>query len=315
MTPLSIVTLTMNPAVDIATDVERLEPVHKLRCGSGRRDPGGGGINVARAITRLKGNATALYTSGGATGLVLDSLLKADRFPLQAIPIAGETRIDFSVREISTGAQYRFVLPGPLLSPSEIQSCLETLIEMIGEKTMVVASGSLPPGVPTDFYARAARVVAARNARFILDTSGEPLARALGSGLHVMKPSRRELEALVGYALPDHAACAEACRRIIRESGAEMVALSLGEEGAMLVGRDVALAAPAPHVRTVSSIGAGDSFLGGLVFEMARHSSPENALRTAIAAGSAALLAEGTGLCDFEDVERLRPLIEVRAAV
>ena len=158
----SIVTLTMNPAVDIATDVEHVEPTHKLRCSPARRDPGGGGVNVARAITRLGGSALAVFPSGGATGFVLEALLRAEGTKFRSVAIQGETREDFSVTEAGTGNQYRFVLPGPELSSLETQHCLDVMADALSPNAIAVASGSLPPDLPATFYARAAQAANAR---------------------------------------------------------------------------------------------------------------------------------------------------------
>jgi 6-phosphofructokinase 2 len=306
-----IVTLTMNPAVDIATDVDRIEPAHKLRCGPPRWDAGGGGINVARAVLRLGGSPTAIFPSGGAIGAVLETLVRTEDLDFRSIPIAGETRQDFAVRETSTGDQYRFVLPGPDLNAREAQACVEAILEIVRAPAILVASGSLPPNLSSNFYAEVARVVAACNARFVLDCSGAALKSALASGLHLIKPSRRELCELTGETLPDRDACLAACRSIVRERACELVALSLGDEGALLVGKDFALSATAPKVKPLSSVGAGDSFLGALVLELARGTPPAEALRKAVAAGSAALLSPGTGLFDAADVEKLYPQVIV----
>jgi len=310
-----IITLTMNPAVDIATDVERLEPEHKLRCSAGHHDAGGGGINVARSVTRFNGDVTAVHTCGGATGALLNALLQNENISCRAVPVEGETRIDFAVREMSSGRQFRFVLAGSELAAHEVQRCLEVLRGCVDPGAIVVASGSLPPKVSSDFYAAAAREVAACGARFVLDTSGQPLKRALGSGLYLIKPSRRELAELSNQPLPDRPACVAVCRKVVDAGGAEFVALSLGDDGALFIGRDVALSATAPRVTPISTVGAGDSFLGALVFELARNSSYDEALKTAVAAGSAALLAPGTGLCDVRDVDRLRPQVKISELV
>lgn len=299
----------MNPAVDIATDVARIEPMHKLRCGPARRDAGGGGINVARAVLRLGGEPIAIFPSGGATGTILETLLRAEDLDFRSIRIGGETREDFAVRETSTGRQYRFVLPGPDLSEREIQECVDTILEVVHGPAILVASGSLPPGISSTFYAKVAHIAAANSALFVLDCSGAALKSALGNDLYLIKPSQRELSELTGEELSDRDACLSACRRIVKENGSRLVALSLGGEGALFVGRDFALSATAPKIEAKSSVGAGDSFLGALVFELSRSASPSQALKTAVAAGSAAMLSPGTGLCDAQDVMKLRPQV------
>jgi 6-phosphofructokinase 2 len=293
----------MNPAVDIATGVDKIVPEHKLRCDEPRIDAGGGGINVARALKRLGGPALAIFPAGGATGQLLEGLLRSEGVPFRSIPIAGETRESFSVRETSSTNQFRFVLPGPLLSAKEIDVCLMKLDEAIAPSSFVVASGSLPRGVPDDFYRSIAEIVLRRGARFVLDCSGAPLKTALGSGVHLVKPSRRELGMLVGRDLLDQNSCLAACRNIVDAGGAEYVAVTLGAEGAMLLGPGVTLRASAPSVASaISSVGAGDSFLGALVWSLASRRGFGEALRLAVAAGSASLLTPGTGLFKTEDL-------------
>lgn len=306
-----ILTLTMNPAVDVATRTAKVEPTHKLRCGPAVTHPGGGGVNVARVIRRLAGDVRAIFPAGGATGQLLCRLLEAEQVASECIPAAGETRESFSVHELSSGLDWRFVLPGPTLSPEEWQACLDRVAALAGGAALAVASGSLPPGVPEDFYARLARLLAARGVRLVVDSSGPALAAALQAGVYLIKPSLRELHELTGAPLADAAQRLAACRGIIARGQAEVVALSLGAEGAMLVGRDGAWQAPALAVQVASTIGAGDSFVGGLLHALQRGDGPDAAFRQAMAASAAALLAQGTALCRPEDVARLAPQVAI----
>lgn len=300
-----IVTLTMNPALDVSTVADAVEPAHKLRCSDAVRHPGGGGINVARVIARLGGDVIALYPRGGVTGDLLDALLAAERVPAGTVAIRGETRQSFSVHERRSGQDYRFVLPGPALAVSEWQACLDRAVALAGDTAFFVASGSLPPGAPEDFYARLARLLAVRGVRLVLDTSGPTLAAALEAGVHLFKPSLRELETLCASALGEPAAQLQACRTLIGAGQAQIVALSLGPQGALLVTADAAWRAPALAVPVASTIGAGDSFVGGLVWAMAGGEPPESAFRHAMAASAAALLSHGTALARPDDIVRL----------
>ncbi len=306
-----VVTLTMNPAVDVATEVDVLVPEHKLRCANPRFDAGGGGINVARALKRLGSPALAIFASGGANGHRLEKLLRGEDISCRTIPIAGETRESFSVREMSTSRQFRFVLPGPALNSKEIDACVAAVNESAGSSTIVVASGSLPSGVREDFYGTLAETITKRGARFMLDSSGAPLEAALGRGIYLMKPSRRELSTLTGQALNDEAACIAACRSIVQSGRARYVALTLGPDGAVLIGRDLALRARAPATSAVSSVGAGDSFLGALVWSLAAGRCFADGLKLAVAAGSASLLTPGTGLFGTEDLAHFHAKVVV----
>jgi 6-phosphofructokinase 2 len=309
----AIVTFTPNPAVDVSTSVERIVPTNKLRCTPSRRDPGGGGINVARVVKRLGGDATAIYPRGGATGLLLSQLIAREQLSSRVSEIADETRQDFSVQEGSSGKQFRFVLPGPALTESEWQTCLDCLKSCEIRPAFVVASGSLPRGVPDDFYARAARIAKSWNARFVLDTSGPPLRAALEEGVYLCKPNLRELSDLVGVALDDEAGWARASSELVDRGQAEIVALSLGHHGALLSARDGTLRARPLPIVPVSSVGAGDSFLGAMVFSLAAGFELDQALRYAVAAGSSAVLNAGTELSHAEDIIRLAPTVVITA--
>lgn len=308
-----ILTLTMNPALDIYTSIDRVVPNHKLRCAAAQNHPGGGGINVARVIHRLGGDVLALFTAGGVTGQVLQALLRAEHIPAQAIDIAGETRESFSVHETDSQQDFRFVLPGPTLSPSEAETGLQQLADLASSARYVIASGSLPPGVPDDFYARVTTHTRAQGSRMVLDTSGPALRAALhAGGVHLVKPSLRELRELTGQPLNTEADWCAAARALIAQGQTDIVALSLGEEGALLVSATQAWRAQALQVEVASTIGAGDSFLAALVWALSQSQDLATALRQAMAAGAAALLSSGTALSQPADMARLLPAVQLR---
>ena len=311
----SILTLTLNPTIDVSTSVERLTPVHKLRCGPARRDPGGGGVNVARVIHRLGGDVVAVYPAGGLIGALLHKLADDEGVQSRAVPIAEETREDFTVAEETSGQQYRFVLPGPRLNESEWRACLDAVLSFEGGRPQfIVASGSLPPGVPAEFFRALARAAREKSAKLVVDSTKPVLKAALEEGIHLIKPNLRELRDLMDERLVSKEEWIGASRRLIAANGVERVALTLGERGALLVTRDEAWFAEGLPVKPVSSVGAGDSFLGAMVWALnSSHSLPE-ALRYGIAAGSAAVLAPGTGLCSKDDVKRLLAEVKVEPA-
>ena len=302
-----IVTLTMNPAVDVSTSVERVVSEHKLRCSRPSRDPGGGGINVARVATRLGADVKALYPRGGETGALLRRLIDAEGIASLAVHVAGETREDITVYEEESGEQFRFVFPGPELSEDEWRECLAAISALRGRPAYFVASGSLPPGVPENFYARAASAAKACGAKVIVDTSGPALAAALEEGVFLIKPNLRELRQLTGETLDDQTSRIAAARRLVDAGRTEIVALSLGHDGALFVTADAAWRARALDVKVVSAVGAGDSFVGGLTWSLASGHGLDEAFRYALAAGSAALLTPGTGLSLADDIHRLHP--------
>jgi 6-phosphofructokinase 2 len=304
-----IITVTPNPAIDVSTSVGKLAPFTKLRCAAPRHDPGGGGINVARVITRLGGEVAAVYPAGGVAGQRLRQLMDHEGVQSLSIPTAEETREDFTVFEEITKQQYRFVLPGAQLAETEWRECLNVLTATTPSPMFIVASGSLPPGVPADFFARVVRTAKQIGAKVVLDTSGPPLKAALEEGVHLIKPNLREFRELTGVATADDAALIEAGRGLIACKSAVLVALTMGPQGALLISADEAFRADGLAIEPASVVGAGDSFLGAMVWSLANNGDLSRALRCGVAGGSAALLRPGTDLCWPEDVERLAPSV------
>lgn len=299
-----VLTLTVNPALDMSTHAERLIHDEKLRCAPARYDPGGGGVNVARAIHGLGGAARALYLSGGPTGAMLSSRLAEEGLSHRAIRIEGNTRENVMVHEDSTHRRFRFVMPGPLISAEEAKCALDLLDELMDDTEFVVASGSLAPGLPEDFYAQVARVVKARGARFVLDTSGPALAKALEEGVFLVKPNREELFALSGREL-DNDGVRDFAKELVEQGRAQVVVASLGAAGAVVVSKQGQAHIPAAKVKVVSTVGAGDSYVGGLVYGLAQGWELSKACLYGAAAAGATLLTPGTQLCTADDAERL----------
>jgi 6-phosphofructokinase 2 len=300
-----IVTITINPAIDVFVNTRHVEPTSKVRCSAPKRDPGGGGINVARVASRLGADVVAIYPAGGSLGRLLHKLLERENVKSLITPAHRETRENFTVFEEETGEQYRFVLPGSPLHPAEWQACLDTLRDIDPHPRFVVASGSIPPAVPQDFFVHVARIAKEHGAKLILDTSGRGLKLALQEGANIIKPNLAELSDLAGESLDTEQRKIDACRRIIGAGQADTVALTLGADGAMLVTKDAIWRAAPLEVNVVSAVGAGDSFVGGLVAALAGGQPLARAFTTAMAAAYAAVLRPGTELCREEDVAEL----------
>ncbi|MBB5223890.1 6-phosphofructokinase 2 [Amaricoccus macauensis] len=304
-----IVTLTLNPSIDGACETPRVQPTHKIRTTGDRYDPGGGGINVARVITALGGAALPVYPAGGATGGVLDELLSARGLAFRRIPIAGHTRISHAVFETATGLEYRFVPEGPEVSPGEWLEILAVVDAL--DFDWLVVSGSRPPGLPDDCLVSLLHRCRERGARMVLDSSGPALAATVEvGGLTLIKPSHGEFRALTGLPLATREDIAEAALALVCAGRAEMIAVTMGQEGAVLATGAGALFRLPPPVEARSATGAGDSFVGAMTLALAQGWSPEDAFLRGMAAGSATVLHPGTGLARPEDVERL--LAELR---
>ena len=302
----ALITLTLNPALDLATTTDHIAPTHKLRCGPVQRFAGGGGINVARVLHRLGADVLAWALMGGAAGAQVQQLLAHEGVPTRLQGIAGDTRENFSVVETSTGQEFRFVLPGPTLLANEWQACLDALTAYTPPPRWLIASGSLPPGTPDNFYAQLAQALRGRNMRVAIDTSGPPLAAALQAGVALVKPSLRELRDVVQQPLEHAADWCAAAQSLVHSGAAETLALSLGEQGAVLATREGVWQSPALNVpATTGTTGAGDCFLAALVWALDRGDAPAEALRWGVAAGAAALLHPGTTLAQADDMQRL----------
>lgn len=299
-----IVTLTMNPALDIATEIDTIAPTHKMRCGTPRYDPGGGGVNVARVARTLGARVCAIFPSGGPTGQSLCQLLSEAGVPTDRVPIAESTRESFTVTELRTRHQYRFVLPGPRLSRAEQDACLERLSHAAAAAQFVVASGSLPPGVPDNFYQQVAEVCADVQAPLILDSCGGGLLEFRGSAF-LLKPSVRELRDFLGSELASEGEQVAAARSLIDAGRAENVVVSLGGDGALMVTAHGAQRFPPIELPHGSGVGAGDAMVAGIAVGLCRGWALEKAVRLGNAAGAAMLLTPGTAVCRRADVDRL----------
>lgn len=303
-----ILTITLNPTVDFATSAPKVYPEHKLRCTHPHIDPGGGGINVARAIRLLGGQATALVAIGGATGAHLLQLLALEGVPTVAFQGPGETRQSFTVMDESIDEQYRFVMPGPSWSEPDVERGLNSIDRAAGDGTLVVLSGSQPPGVAKEFPSILAVHVTGRGARLIVDTSGPALAQLVREpheSIHVLRMDAAEAEELSGRPLPDRTDTATFARELVDCGVAANVIVARGADGSVLSNAEGSWHAVGPKVQVVSKVGAGDSFVGAFTLWSARGAAPEDCLRAGVAAAAAACTTEGTRLCDMKTTERL----------
>ncbi|MDV3455660.1 1-phosphofructokinase family hexose kinase [Sphingomonas sp. HF-S4] len=300
-----IATLTLNPALDVSTSTGKVHPTHKLRCQAPLSEPGGGGINVARVVHALGGEVVAVFPCGGATGATFEALLRETGVPILPVPIAGALRESLTVDETESGEQYRFVLPGPTLSDDELDKLLAAVTGIDGPPAYIVASGSLPPDCDPKIFHRLCALCGKIGARLVVDTSGPALAALEGSCTYLIKPSLREVEDLVGRTLESEADQCAAARELMQRGFADVVVISMGEHGALLVSEDVELRLPAIEVPAGSAVGAGDAMVAGITLALAGGKLLDEALLYGVATGAAALLTPGTELVRREDVERL----------
>ncbi len=299
-----IVTITFNPCIDKTTSVNKLIPEKKLHCHEPTFEPGGGGINVARAIKKLGGEAIAIYPAGGYTGQFFNHMLHKEEVPIIVIDIENPMRENVIVLEEDSNNQFRFGFPGAKLNETEWKKCLGE-IERMDDVRYVVASGSLPEGVPNDIFARLAAIAKNKNVKLIVDTSDGALQLAAEEGVYMIKPNIGELVWLIGKNELTIDEVPAAGREIIAKGNCEVLVISMGEDGAMLFTKDTEFIVKPPYVEKKSTVGAGDSMVAGIVLQLSRNKDIREAFLYGVASGTAATMNAGTELCHKHDVDKL----------
>jgi len=300
----NILTITFSPCIDKSFSIPELIPEKKLRTSIPKTEPGGGGINVARVLTRLGANATALYPSGGCRGKALDQLMAIEHIPVIAVKTQNETRESIIVLETSTNKQFRFTMPATSLSEKEIKRILEP-IEHVKKLDFIVVSGSLPAGVSPLLFSQINVIAGRKKAKLIVDTSGEMLKHAVDEGVYLIKPNVSELASLTGKETLSSDGIAYEAKQIIKRKKCEIIVVSMGAAGAIVITKDKKIPIIPPAIKIKSTVGAGDSMVAGIVFALSKGKNIETAVQYGVACGTATTLNSGTELCHKEDVEKL----------
>ena len=298
-----ILTITLNPCIDKSSPVEKLKPESKLRCTEVVNEPGGGGINVSKALQKLETSSVALFPAGGHNGNMLCSLLKEEEILFHAVDTKVETRENWIVLETSTNNQFRFTFPGREV----MEETIKILVDQIRSftPTFVVASGSLPPGLPDYFYGLIVKNAAAVGAKCIVDTSGPALQALKGKHAYMIKPNIGELCKMLNVDWLDKEEVPDAAQQAIRDGFSEIMVVSMGALGAWMVSSDKRYFVEAPPVEKKSTVGAGDSMVAGITYSLQKGRTLREAIRFGVACGSAATMNDGTQLFNKSDAEKL----------
>lgn len=307
----TIITITFNPALDKSITVPELISEKKLKCSQPVYEPGGGGINVARAIKKLGGDPTAIFLAGGFVGDKISQLLTDDGIAIQRIDIIGDSRENLIVADLATSRQYLFDMPGPTIKSNEWRACLNAVALCEGLQYIVV-SGSIPPGLPDDIFKRLAFIAAKKKARLIVDTSGNALQQAVEAGVYMIKPNLKELTSLVGADFLVPSTAVSAAKKLIAKSKCQAIVVSMGANGALLVTDQTIVEIPQPSVKVKSTVGAGDSLVAGIVYGLSQNYNLPDAARFGVACGSAATMNPGTELCNKIDAEEIYRALQTR---
>lgn len=303
MNSKTIVTLTINSSLDKSTNFTNLIAEQKIRCKKPRYDAGGGGINVSKAILKLNGSSTCVFTSGGSSGEMLEELINNEGIESIVIKTKSWTRENFIAFDDSTKSQYRFGFPGNEFSEREKDEIIEIVSKLKAD--YLVISGSLNEGLPKDFYQKIAEKAKSSDIKVIVDTSGEPLQKVLETGVYLIKPNIGELAKLMGVERLEFSAVEKAAKSLINKGAAQIVVVSLGGEGALLVTKDTTEFVAAPKAVKKSTVGAGDSMVGGMVWALSQNKPLKEVIQMGVCCGTAATMNEGTQLFKLEDVIRL----------
>ena len=299
-----VATITMNPSIDLFAETERLVENGKTRCHDTSNEPGGGGINVARNLHRFGVDVVAILTAGGLHGKMLKHILEREAFSCQCIDISDETRQSLAVTEKASGKLFHLVFPGPELQESEWQQCLDTLETLQPTPDYLVLSGSLPGGVPDNFYGTLARSAVDRGTRVILDTSGKALSSSAGKGIYLAKLNFGEFSELGYSGSGEYSEILEAMGKMVDEGLADNLIVTLDADGALLASSAAEkLHARPPKTQVVSHVGAGDSFVSVLLYQLDSGKTMARAFPYGVAAAAAKVSTPGNQLMDLEKVK------------
>jgi len=298
-----ITTVTINPSLDKSTHFTGLIAEQKIRCEKPRYDAGGGGINVSKAIAKLGGKSSCIFTSGGSSGEMLEDLIATEKLESLVIKTKNWTRENFIAFENTTKAQYRFGFPGNEFSEKEKNKILQTIKEL--KTDYLVISGGLNEGLATNFYQKIVEIAKESNIKVVVDTSGVALQKVLETGVYLIKPNIGELAKLIGVEHLELEDVEKVAQKLIENQSAEIVVVSLGAEGAILVTQDETHFVKAPKVAKKSTVGAGDSMVGGMIWALSQNKSLKEVIHWGVCCGTAATMNEGTQLFKLEDAKRL----------
>lgn len=306
----AILTITLNPCIDRTVWVTEVVPEKKLRATRTEIEPGGGGINIARAVKAIGGNVTALFTRGSYMGLFFNELMQTEKIETLSVDINDTTRENTLLIDETTLHEYRIGMPGPVITKQEQENFLQ-ILQQQNNFSYWVLSGSLNPKTPVVFYTDIAKLAIEKQVKLIVDTSSEALKALLKLPLFLVKPNLNELSLLCGKTLDTTAEIIKVGKQIVKENNITYLVVSLGKDGALMIAADKVYKAVPPLVEVKSTVGAGDCMVAGIVYGFSKGLNAKQALVQGIACGTAATLYSGYGLCKKEDVEMLLPQIVI----
>jgi 6-phosphofructokinase 2 len=307
---MDITTLTLNPALDKSAQVDQFVPEQKLKCHSIQYQAGGGGVNISRVLHTLQVKNKCIFTSGGDTGLYLKNLLVKENIDLKTIAVNSWTRENLSIVDTKTELQYRFGMPGNDLNTSDIELIKTELTNEVKDNSILVLSGSLSEKTPSNLYATLLKMLAGKNVKVVIDTSGQALIETLKENVYLVKPNQRELAQLAGKEFLSKNEQEDFAMELINSKKAKLVVVSMGARGAFLASSEGIFYKSAPSVKVKSTVGAGDSMVAGMVYAIQQGLSSEEILKWGVVCGVATTMTEGTNLASQENINKVLELID-----
>jgi len=307
---MDITTLTLNPALDKSAQVDQFVPEQKLKCHSIQYQAGGGGVNISRVLHTLQVKNKCIFTSGGDTGLYLKNLLVKENIDLKTIAVNSWTRENLSIVDTKTELQYRFGMPGNDLNTSDIELIKTELTKEVKDNSILVLSGSLSEKTPSNLYATLLKMLAGKNVKVVIDTSGQALIETLKENVYLVKPNQRELAQLAGKEFLSKNEQEDFAMELINSKKAKLVVVSMGARGAFLASSEGIFYKSAPSVKVKSTIGAGYSMVAGMVYAIQQGLSSEEILKWGVVCGVATTMTEGTNLASQENINKVLELID-----
>jgi 1-phosphofructokinase len=306
----SVVTVTLNPAIDQTVRVAGFAAGRVNRVTQSRSDAGGKGVNVACFLADLGIDVAVTGFLGSDNLALFENLFEQKGVTDRFVTLAGSTRVGLKVVDVVTRQTTDLNFPGLTPGNGELTDLFERIAELAEPGRWFVLAGSVPAGVPDDVYAQLTATIHEGGGGVVLDTSGQPLQAALQNPPEVMKPNLEELAELLGAELDTPDAVCDAARSLL-DRGVERVVVSMGASGAVFVDRELALLARPPHVPVASTVGAGDAMVAGIVFGLLNDLPLAHLARIATASGAYAVTRIGGGMGNLAELEKLIQGVEI----
>ncbi len=305
-----ITSVSLNPSIDRTLTVEGFTPGGLNRVLSSGDVAAGKGINVALTVSALGLNAECVGFMYRDSAPLFEKRLMVNSTAYDFIWLDGAARTNIKVLDQSAGVVTELNESGREIDADSLRRMTELVCAHADNSDYLILTGSMPPGCPDDYYATLIEAVAGLGCRCVLDADGERLKKGLAAGPFMIKPNRYELESMTGKRLDSIPEIRDAARLYI-DQGVEVVAVSLGADGAIILRGDEALYAPKLNIEVKSTVGAGDSMVAGLIAGFMAEEDLEETFRMGMACATARCMTEGYHIVDRTLYRAVMEMVEI----